>query len=222
MDIIYITTKYKITELKNLDELKKILPKRIGLASLSQYSEIAKIIEKELKKEGFEILTKEGLYGINVLGCYSVPADVDSDTILLIGNGKFHAENIIRNYNKRVIIYDPVYGTINEINSDNNFNKKILILISKLKNSKNVGILLTIKPGQYYYKESLKIKDILEKKGKKVYLFITDTIDNSQFQNFLFIDFWIISACPRFIDDILDKNINGLTIDLVFKNIDYL
>ncbi|MFZ8856056.1 MAG: diphthamide synthesis protein, partial [Candidatus Nanopusillus sp.] len=83
-----------------------------------------------------------------------------------------------------------------------------------------IGIILSIKPGQYYYLEALKVKDKLEKAGKNVYLFIDDTIDILQLLNFPYIDFWIFSACPRLIDDIINNNINGITIDILIKNLD--
>ena len=76
MDIINIPTKYKLKEIKNLDELKKYLPKKFALISLTQYSEYAKKIYEILKKD-YEIILKERLYGINVLGCYSEPANIN-------------------------------------------------------------------------------------------------------------------------------------------------
>ena len=220
MDIINIPTKYKLKEIKNLDELKKYLPRKFALVSLTQYSEYAKKIYEILKKD-YEIILKEGLYGINVLGCYSESANInDIDTVLLIGNGKFHAENITRKLKKRVIVYDPMYGEIKVYEADYNFDKIIEFLLNKIKNSKNIGIILSIKPGQYYYLETLKVKDKLEKSGKNVYLFIGDTIDTLQLLNFPYIDFWIFSACPRLIDDVIDNNINGITIDILIKNLD--
>jgi len=220
MDIINIPTKYKLKEIKNLDELKKYLPKKFALISLTQYSEYAKKIYEVLKKD-YEIILKERLYGINVLGCYSEPANInDIDTVLLIGNGKFHAENIIRKLKKKVIVYDPMYGEIKVYEPDYNFDKIIEFLLNKIKNSKNIGIILSIKPGQYYYLETLKVRDKLEKSGKNLYLFIGDTIDILQLLNFPYIDFWIFSACPRLIDDVIDNNINGITIDILIKNLD--
>ncbi|MGC9133175.1 MAG: diphthamide synthesis protein [Nanopusillaceae archaeon] len=220
MDIINIPTKYKIKEIKKLEELKKYLPKKFGLVSITQYRDYAKKIYEILKNE-YEIILKEGLYGINVLGCYSEPANInDVDTILLIGNGKFHAENIIRKLKKKVIVYDPIYGEIRIYEPDYKFDNIIQFLLNKLKNSNNIGIILSIKPGQYYYLETLKVKEILEKMGKNVYLFIGDTIDFLQLLNFPFIDFWIFSACPRIIDDVIDSNINGITIDILIKNLD--
>jgi diphthamide biosynthesis enzyme Dph1/Dph2-like protein len=220
MDIINIPTKYKIKEIKKLEELKKYLPKKFGLVSITQYRDYAKKIYEILKNE-YEIILKEGLYGINVLGCYSEPANInDVDTILLIGNGKFHEENIIRKLKKKVIVYDPIYGEIRIYEPDYKFDNIIQFLLNKLKNSNNIGIILSIKPGQYYYLETLKVKEILEKMGKNVYLFIGDTIDFLQLLNFPFIDFWIFSACPRIIDDVIDSNINGITIDILIKNLD--
>ncbi|MGC9079718.1 MAG: diphthamide synthesis protein [Nanopusillaceae archaeon] len=217
MEIINIPVKFIVKDIKNIEELKKILPKKFILVSITQYNEYAKKIYEILKND-FEITINEKLYGINVLGCYSEPANIENvDTVLLIGNGKFHAENITRNFKKRVIVYDPIYGDIKIFEPDFNFDKKITFLFYKLKKAKNIGIILSIKPGQYYYLESLKVKDILEKLGKNVYLFLADSIDINQLINFPFIDFWILSACPRMIDDIINNNIDGLTIDIFLK-----
>lgn len=213
MDIIYIPTKYKIKEYRNLEKLKEILPKRFGLVSIKQYEDIAMDIIKILKNSGYDVIIKNGLYGINVLGCYSEPSDIDADTILLIGNGIFHALNIARKFGKKVIIYDPIYGEI-KIIEDKAFRTKIYMLLEKLKRSTNIGIITSIKPGQYYIREMFKYKKILEEDGKRVYLFIGDIININDLKNFPFIEFWIILACPRIIDDILENDVNGLTIDL--------
>lgn len=215
MEIIFIPTYYKISDLKNFENLIKKLPKKISLVYIKQYEFIAKKILEELEKKGFEIIKKEGLYGLTVLGCYSEPANTDADIILLIGNGKFHAKNISRMYNKRVIVYDPITGNIEEIFE--NIDNKIKILLYKLKESKNIGFLISIKPGQYYINEALKMKKVLENDNKNVYLFLTNEINFNQILNFPYIDFWVIFACPRLIDDILENNINAITFDYLFK-----
>jgi len=38
-------------------------------------------------------------------------------------------------------------------------------------------------------------------KDKEVYLFISDTVDFSQLENFPFIDCWVNTACSRIMDD---------------------
>ena len=38
-------------------------------------------------------------------------------------------------------------------------------------------------------------------KDKKSYIFIADTINESEFENFPFIECWVNTACPRFADE---------------------
>ncbi|MEM5821291.1 MAG: diphthamide synthesis protein, partial [Candidatus Aenigmatarchaeota archaeon] len=82
------------------------------------------------------------------------------------------------------------------------------------------GIAISIKPGQY---DQNSLKWILEKlKDKNLYLFIGDNIEMDKLINFPYIEFWIIIACPRIIDDILERKINAITIDLIKKDMKIL
>ena len=86
----------------------------------------------------------------------------------------------------------------------------------KYYHSKTIGILITIKPGQFSPKKYLslnqklslanKIKSRLEKKGKLCYIFVFDSLDVNEFENYPFIDVWVNTACPR----IKDKRIINL------------
>lgn len=220
MDIIFIPTKYRFSELKNFEKLLEILPKNISVVYIKQYEEYFKRVIGELERRGYNIIKKEGLYGYSVLGCYSEPANTDVEKILLIGDGEFHAKNISRKYKKKVIIYNPISGEIKEIYED--IDRKIKILISKLKESNNIGLIISIKPGQYYINEVKNIKEMLEKCDKKVYMFLTNEVKLNELKNFPFIDFWIVFACPRIIDDILENNVNAITFDYIFENKDLI
>ncbi|MEM0379434.1 MAG: diphthamide synthesis protein [Nanopusillaceae archaeon] len=219
MDVIFIPAKIKINELKNFDKLLKILPKKIGIVCLLQYIDVTNKIILELKKLGYETLYSNSLF---ILGCNVKNADLPADTILLIGDGKFHALEIVRSLKKDVIIYNPISGEINTISKENykKYHTNILYLIEKLKNSNNIGIAISIKPGQY---DQNSLKWILEKlKDKNLYLFIGDNIEMDKLINFPYIEFWIIIACPRIIDDILERKINAITIDLIKKDMKIL
>ena len=74
---------------------------------------------------------------------------------------------------------------------------------------KNIGILISTKPGQKYPLNKLRF---LEKKypDKKFYFFVADHIDINQFQNFPFIDAWINTSCPRLEEDFILVNISEL------------
>jgi len=210
MEVLFIPTKYKVKEIKNFEELSKRIPKEIGLVCIIQYIDFFKKIEKMLKERGYIVYTKEPYY---VLGCNVGAANLPVRDIVLVGNGKFHALEIVRRYGKRVFVYDPISGFI-EIYEKFNKNK-IIYLLEELKNVNTVGIILSIKPGQYYYS---RLKKIMEKlKDKKIYLFIGDKIDLNSLMNFPYIDFWIINACPRILDDILENNIKALTADVILE-----
>lgn len=219
MEIAFIPIKIKIKELKNFNKLLEILPKRVGIVCLVQYLEITKEIISNLKRKNFDVLYKEPLF---ILGCNVKTADLPVDDILLIGDGKFHALEIIRELKKNVTVYDPTTGEIKKMSKEEY--KKYIIsitsLIEKFKASNNIGILISIKPGQY---DDNSLRYLLEKlKEKNVYLFISDNVNFDQFLNFPYIDFWIIIACPRIIDDIFERNLNAITVDLIKKEIENL
>ncbi|RIB35280.1 MAG: hypothetical protein BXU00_01980 [Candidatus Nanoclepta minutus] len=208
MEVVFIPTRYKVSELKNFNELIEKIPKEVGMVCLAQYIDFFTKIKNKLEEIGFKVYTKPPYY---VLGCNVEPSNLPVDTILLIGNGKFHALEIVRKYDKKVIVYDPISGLIDKYEE---YNKRIIFyLLEELKSSYNVGIILSIKPGQYYYN---RLKNLLEKlRDKNIYLFIGDKIDLDNLRNYPYIDFWIINACPRIMDDILENRIKALTADII-------
>jgi len=68
----------------------------------------------------------------------------------------------------------------------------------KFYSAKNIGILVTTKPGQQYLKKATELKAKL--KDKQCYIFISDTIDLNDLENYPFIDSWVNTACPRLSD----------------------
>ena len=59
----------------------------------------------------------------------------------------------------------------------------------------------------YQIFEKIKNGPGLEEKGKKCYIFVFDTLDAREMENFPFIDFWINTACPRIADDKDKRNV---------------
>jgi len=208
MDVLFIPTRYKVKELRNIENLLEKIPKEVGIVCTIQYMDFFIEIERILKEKGYVVHKKYPYY---VLGCFSEAANLPVSDIILIGNGKFHALEIVRKHKKRVFVYDPISGSINLYDKFNY--SKILYLLEELKKSTTVGIILSIKPGQYNYS---RLNILIEKlRDKKVYLFIGDKIDLNSLINFPYIDFWIIDACPRILDDILENNIKALTAEII-------
>ena len=65
--------------------------------------------------------------------------------------------------------------------------------------AKNVGLLVSIKPGQNLFRKAIALRD--NHPEKNCYIFVQDTLDFNQIENFPFVDVWINTACNRIMDD---------------------
>lgn len=223
VELLLIDAKWK-GEIKLTDKLKKFLqekkPKSIALFASIQFTHLENFI-KQIKKLGIKVnITKAKRTNIplQILGCdcykdsFKENIIQNSDLILYVGDGLFHPKALLlaqikSDKIKPIILFDPTSNQVKEIN-----NKTIEKQIQKYKrnlklfiNSKNIGILVTIKPGQQYFSAAKKLKEKLEKENKKTYIFIDNTIDLAQLENYPFIKAWVNTACPRIgTDDILN------------------
>ena len=207
-----------IKELKDYFKEKNI--KSVALFASVQFTNLNDFI-KQIKKLGIKVNTtkaKRTNEKIQVLGCDcyedSFQEDIikNSDAILYIGDGLFHPKALLlsqiksKNF-KPIIIFDHIANKIKEINKKD-IEKQIQKYKRNLKlfiNSKTLGILVTIKPGQQYLNSAKNLKEKLKEQGKKAYIFIDNNINLSQLENYPFIQCWVNTACPRIgTDDILN------------------
>jgi len=188
MKTVFIEARKNVSLNKGkLEELAKVLPHTIYIVYGIQYKKLALEIKKSLKNKkiiGFS----------QILGCSKLKTRADA--ILLVGEARFHALNIALSSGKPVFIFDNL--SINKIDS-----QEILAMQKQEKgkylkflSSSSVGILVSTKPGQENLKAAEKIKKTLEKKSKKVFLFLADSISPDELENFPDIDMWINTACP--------------------------
>jgi len=181
-------------EKKEIDILAEKLPKKIGLVSSIQYLHAINTIASELRKRG-----KKVFIGGQVLGCSTSEAEKIKnkvDAFLILTSGKFHALQVALKTGKKIYVWHPnaVLEAIDEREILNLKNKRKSALIKFLAANK-VGILVSLKPGQEKLNEAFKLKKNLEKKGKSAYIFIADTINLQELENFS-VDVWVNSACP--------------------------
>jgi 2-(3-amino-3-carboxypropyl)histidine synthase len=182
-------------------EISRKLPKNIIIAYSMQYKEIAQEIKEVLSK------TKKIISIIQVLGCSKPKIKGNTQAILLLSSGKFHAISLA--YETKT----PVYLLENNFNLNKISKKEIEIFEKKQKgsyikflNSKKVGILISTKPGQENLKEAIDLQKKL--KDKKSYLFISNDLNINEFENF-YLNSWINTACPRL--DMLDTSIINIS-----------
>lgn len=207
-----------ISKLKDL--LIKEKAKSIALFASIQFTNLDVLI-KDIKKLGIKInITKAKRTNepIQILGCdqkqdsYEDPIIKNSDLTLYIGDGLFHPKAIMLSQSKKdfkpIILFDPINNSVKKIEYDiiEKQIKKYKRNLRFFMNAKNIGILITTKPGQQYFDLSLKLKEKFEKTdGKKAYMFLENTINMADLENYPFIDTWVNSACPRIgSDDIVN------------------
>ena len=210
MKQLFIEAKAKIDNINLAKKDINKLPKRIGLASTVQFVDCVKDIKKILEKNKKKCVLGKGKqkYKPQVLGCeFSAAGNVKDkvDAFLYIGSGEFHPIGIALNTGKKVFCFNPAFNSFSEIKEKEieKIRKKRKAALIKFISSKRVGILVSTKSGQQNLKQAIKLKKRLKEKGKEGFIFIFNTLDKSQLENFNFIECWVNTACPRISDSIL-------------------
>ena len=186
---------------KSIEFLKKY--KTIGLSYSIQHHQDIKKIKKFYEEKNKKVILsrKKGTsaYEGHITGCnYDGAKEIQEkiDCFVIIGN-KFHAIGAALALTKPVILID-VYD--NEIKIMKEIREKILrqraLAIEKLKEVKNVGVIIGMKCGQKFG-SAKKIIEKLKEKGKNVIVLTMGEINPEKIMNFYKIDAFIELACPR-------------------------
>ena len=205
MKIMMVESRYKgKINLSNLDA--SALPKNCGLATTVQFLEFVDEIKELLEKNGKTIFVDKikQKYEGQLLGCDGGAAEkvkAKGDAFLYIGTGIFHPLGITLNSDKDVFCYDPVNAVLSKIDKEQieRYNKKRKGAYLKFMEAKEIGILVSLKPGQNNFRKAVELKKQL--KDKNCYIFAFDTLDFNQVENFPFIQCWVNTACNRILDD---------------------
>lgn len=216
MKTLFIESRYKEKFILPDDIVKK-LPKQLTLATTIQFLDSIEGVKKQLEENNIKVKLVKGRhskYRGQILGCDIIKSETGN--YLYIGDGLFHPKALLLKGAKKVLIYNPFSKKLSEITEKDieKIKNKLGGMILKFKISKNIGVIITRKPGQNRLKDALKFKHNWEKKGKSVYLFLTDTLDFNELENFPFIECWVNTACPRIgYDDVLRTEKSIINID---------
>ncbi len=189
MKTLFVPAKIKSRVNKSkILEISKKLPKNIAIAYSIQYKDIASEIKKIFSK--IHKITKL----VQVLGCSKPNFPKNTQAVLLISSGKFHAISLA--IESGLPIYILEHSKLREISKKDIdfFKKKQKASYLKFLNADKIGILVSTKPGQQNLKKALNFKKKL--KNKKSYLFISNNINVNEFENFR-LNCWVNTACPR-------------------------
>ncbi|MBA7675377.1 hypothetical protein ES703_83610 [subsurface metagenome] len=204
MKTLFIPAKIKSKANKpKILEISKKLPKNIAIAYSIQYKDIAFEIKNILSSGSqrrangkFTSLSKTHKITklVQVLGCSKPSFPKNTQAILLISSGKFHA--IPLTLEAKLPIYILEHNVLRKISKQDieSFKKRQKASYLKFLNADEIGILVSTKPGQQNLKKALELKKKI--KNKKSYLFISNNIDINEFENFR-LNCWVNTACPR-------------------------
>lgn len=207
MKTLFIPAKIKSkVNKKKIKSLSRKLPKNIAIAYSVQYKDIAFEIKKLLSNNITKIT--------QVLGCSKPSFPKNTQAIILIGSGRFHALSLacetrllgsdkIKDINNDFRVAEqnlPIY--ILEKNKLSKIPESEIESLKKIKkgsylkflNAQKIGILISTKPGQENLKKAIDLSKKI--KDKKSYLFIGNNINVSEFENFG-LESWVNIACPR-------------------------
>ncbi len=205
MKIMVVEGRYKgEINLSNLDA--SALPEKLGLATTVQFLDFVDEIRQYLEANGKNVFIDKinQKYEGQLLGCDVSGADKIKDKVdafLYIGTGIFHPLGIALNIDKDVFCYDPIDAVMSKIDKAEveRYNKKRKAAYMKFLEATEIGILVSLKPGQNNFRKAIELKKQL--KDKNCYILAFDTLDFNQIENFPFIQCWVNTACSRILDD---------------------
>ena len=187
-------------EAKSKEDITSVLKKfketgKIGLVSSVQYL-------NQLEKAK-EIIPNSVIAG-QVLGCKvtnTIKVKKDVDKYLYIGSAYFHPIKIAMMVDKPVYIANPLTNEISLIDKKDveDYQKKIRGKQTKYLMSKQKAFIVSTKVGQNRL-------NIILKRKEKYPIFICNSLDLNELENFTGIDYWVNTACNR----IEGKNIINL------------
>jgi 2-(3-amino-3-carboxypropyl)histidine synthase len=206
--VLFIESYSKVDIYKSLDEALELIKNysKIAVATTTQHLNLLNEIKDYLEDNGKEIVlgsSKSTLKG-QVLGCnFSSIKNLDAEAYLFLGSGNFHPLGIHLFTKSPVIVADPYSGEARDIED---FADRILRIrfarITKAKEAKKWGILISSKEGQYRFELAKEIKKTLTDEGMEAYLIMIDNITPDALLHYMDLDAFIVTACPRIaIDD---------------------
>jgi 2-(3-amino-3-carboxypropyl)histidine synthase len=218
MKTLFIETKYT----KPITIPKKVIdgtPKKICLFTTVQFIEQLEEMKKQLTgKEITTIMPDHTIYKGQLLGCDVMEMPGDFEAFLYIGDGLFHPKALAIGNKKPIYIYNPFadkFFLLNRTEIENMLRREKGALL-KFHTSDNIGIIVTTKPGQHFMGKAEKLKELYPE--KRIYMFITNTLDFNDLENYPFVDVFVNTMCPRIgLDDTnkIEKPI--INIDVLLK-----
>ncbi|MBW2966565.1 2-(3-amino-3-carboxypropyl)histidine synthase subunit [Candidatus Woesearchaeota archaeon] len=199
MRALFIEAKSNVDVDKAVEKAIKLLPKKVGIVTTVQHKHKLKEIKNILEKNKIKAEIGGQVLGCDVSTARKIKDKVDA--FLYVGSGRFHPIEVQLETGKKVVMANPLTNEAKQLEKQEveKLKKQQKGALVKFLSSKEIGIIVSSKLGQERLKKALELKNKL--KDKKCYIFLADTINPGEFENFPFIECWVNTACPRFADE---------------------
>lgn len=203
---IYVEARSTTTVNDLIEKAIPLLSKwcKIGLATTVQHVQALDRARDILVRGGKTVAVGDAgriNYAGQVSGCdYSNVKSIanDVEAFLFIGGGQFHALGIALTTSKPTIIADPYEKRAYSIDAEaQKILKQRWSCIEEAQHAKTFGVIIGLKLGQKRLDEALKLKNVLEKNGKKAILFSIRELSPEALLEFPSVDAYVNTACPR-------------------------
>jgi len=207
MKTLFIEAKHK-ERVELPSTLIRVLPEHIMLFTTVQFIDNVDAWKKALEEAGKKVTLikpEHAKHEGQLLGCSIKRFKQDFDAFLYVGDGLFHPKALMLKNDKPVFAYNPFSKKFSKIDEKEveQMRKRAMGALTKFIASKEIGVLISTKPGQNRMKQAYE----LEKRypGKNFYLLLSNTIDFSELENYPFIQCFVNTACPRIAYDDSEK-----------------
>jgi 2-(3-amino-3-carboxypropyl)histidine synthase len=199
MDKIFLEARSTVDIKKAVEKAIKLLPKKVGIVTTAQHKHKLDEIKEILEKKKIKAEVAGQVLGCNASNAAKIKNKVDA--FLYVGSGKFHPIEVQLETGKKVVMANPFTNEAKILEKEEveKVKKQQQGAFIKFLSSREIGIIVSTKPGQNRMKKAFELKKKL--KDKNCYIFVSDTIDYNELQNFPFIECWINTACPRFAEE---------------------
>tara|TARA_Y100000310_G_C20376382_1_gene665959 strand:+ start:34 stop:684 length:651 start_codon:yes stop_codon:yes gene_type:complete len=206
MKKIFIETKYQGTVDLPKDLLND-LPQKVMVATTIQFIDCLREVKEKLSAFGKEVYFFQSMHSRTpgqILGCDNFKIKSGIEAFLYIGDGEFHPTALLAN-ELPIFCFNPLSEQWKKFGRKEweqaKLKKKVALM--KFHSASKVGILVSIKAKQRFLQGPAgKLKEELERKGKEVYVFLGNELNEFSLNNYPFIECWVNTACPRISDDV--------------------
>jgi 2-(3-amino-3-carboxypropyl)histidine synthase len=187
------------------------MKKRVGLVTTPQHLQWLPRVQAWLRSKDIDGLIGEGdarlkhpgqVLGCNVTSASSIAKDVDQ--FLFIGSGDFHPLAVAIETGKEVIVLDPLMREVRDVGElKDRVLRQRYASIALAQEAGSFGILISTKPGQRRRVLAMRLRSLIEEKGRRASIIAMDNVAPDQLLAFK-VDAFVSTACPRIaIDDAL-------------------